>query len=168
MTQPQTRSNLKMNPEADADADFDIKALVATYMRQIAQKELEEMHFDASRDAVRDLEEAADDLKADLNETKNEGIIELQNASETSLNTFQDIAAEVVKQMAETLEGHADDAYTEVWDDISDLAAIKETMSDKMKRRILMRGRQVLEKEKGRRIRLGAACKQDQGRDERV
>jgi hypothetical protein len=176
--QPQPRTDLiinsdvnadvNVNADADPDATTDIEALIATRIRQIAQKELEEMHFDASRDAVRELEEAADDLKADLNETKNEGIAELQSASETSLNTFQDIAAEVVKQMAETLEGHADDAYTEVWDDISDLAAIKETMSDKMRRRILARGRQVFEKERGRRKRLGAACDQDLGGDERV
>ncbi|KAF2437715.1 hypothetical protein P171DRAFT_437721 [Karstenula rhodostoma CBS 690.94] len=169
--QPHIKPDLKDDPavdaEADADADTDIKDLIATRIRQIAQKELEEMHVEASRDAVHELEEAADDLKADLNETKNEGITELQNASERSLKTFQDIAAEVVKQMAETLEGHADDVYTAVWDDISDLVAIKGTMSEKMKRRILVRARQVFEKERVRRKRLGTACMQDKGEKER-
>lgn len=124
------------------------------------------MHFDASRDAVHSLEEVVDDRKADLDETKNEGIAELQSASDEFLTTFQDIAAEVVKEMRETLEGHAEEVYLEVWDDISDLAAIKGTMSEKMKRRILMKGKQIFTKEMKRRRRLVGAREQDE--DEHV
>lgn len=165
-TQPQIQSSSKIESKIDAnvnaDAAINIQALIATRIRQISQTELGEMHYEASRDAVHDLEEAADDLKADLNETRNEGITELQNASETSLTTFQDLAAEVVKQMTETLEEHADEAYTEVWDDISDLVAIKQTMSEKMERRILTRAKHVFQKEKTRRKLLSDVCKPNQ------
>ncbi|KAL5431035.1 hypothetical protein PMIN07_000732 [Paraphaeosphaeria minitans] len=116
------------------------------------------MHFSASRDAVHALEEAADDLKADLSEAKNEGITELQYASETSLNHLQDAAAEVITHVQETLEGHADEVYTEVWDDVSDLATIKGDMDEKVERRVRMMVKQVSGKGR-RRNRLGQRMK---------
>ena len=146
-------ANADLKADASASADVDLNALFGTYIREIAQQELDKMHFSASRDAVHALEEAADDLKADLNEAKNEGITELQYASETSLDHLQDAAAEVIMHMRETLEGHADEVYTEVWDDVSNLAMIKGNIDEKVERRVRMMVKQVFAK--GRRRRLG-------------
>ncbi|KAL5430526.1 hypothetical protein PMIN06_012523 [Paraphaeosphaeria minitans] len=151
-------TNPDLKAEASASADVSLKALFSAYIREIAQQELDEMHFSASRDAVHALEEAADDLKADLSEAKNEGITELQYASETSLNHLQDAAAEVITHVQETLEGHADEVYTEVWDDVSDLATIKGDMDEKVERRVRMMVKQVSGKGR-RRNRLGQRMK---------
>lgn len=161
-------TNPDLKADASASADVDLNTLFGTYIREIAHQELDEMHLSASRDAVHALEEATDDLKADLSEAKNEGITELQFASETSLNHLQDAAAEVITHVRETLEGHADEVYTEVWDDVSDLATIKGDMDEKVERRVRMMVKQVFAKRRRWRLGPGPPLKQVGAKDEAV
>ena len=145
-------ANASLVADTSASADIDLKALLGTYVGDIAQQQLDEMHFSASREAVHALEEAADDLKADLRGTIDEGVAELQNVSEASLNDLQETAAVVITQMRETLEGHADEVYTEVFDDVSGLATIKGYFHEKMGRRIRMMIKQASVKNRGHRV----------------
>lgn len=161
-------ANAALEADASAPAHVDLKALFGTYVREIAQQELDEMHFSASRDAVHALEEAADDLKADLGEAKNEGIAELQYVSETSLSHLQDAAAEVITHMRETLEGHADEVYTEVFDDVSGLATIKGCFNEKVERRVRMMVEQISVKKRRRRLSSGPPHEQSETKEEAV